>query len=58
MVTPFWILYFGEIAKPAELEVKLKMIPGVVETGFFVGLTDIAYIGTVSAVERIEKIKF
>jgi ribose 5-phosphate isomerase len=34
------------------------MIPGVVETGFFVGLTDIAYIGTVSAVERIEKIKF
>jgi len=50
--------YFGEIAKPAELEVKLKMIPGVVETGFFVGLTDIAYVGTVSAVERIEKIKF
>ena len=50
--------YFGEIAKPAELAVKLKMIPGVVETGFFVGLTDIAYIGTVSAVERIDKIKF
>jgi ribose 5-phosphate isomerase A len=50
--------YFGEITKPAELEVKLKMIPGVVETGFFVGLTDIAYIGTVSAVEKIEKIKF
>jgi len=50
--------YFGEIAKPAELEVKLKMIPGVVETGFFVGLTDIAYVGTVSAVEKIEKIKF
>ena len=49
--------YFGEIAKPAELELKLKMIPGVVETGFFVGLTDIAYIGTFSAVERIEKIK-
>ena len=50
--------YFGEVAKPAELEVKLKMIPGVVETGFFVGLTDIAYFGAVSAVERIEKIKF
>ncbi len=30
--------YFGEIAKPAELEVRVKMIPGVVETGFFVGL--------------------
>ena len=50
--------YFGEVAKPAELEVKLKMIPGVVETGFFVGLTDIAYVGTVSAVEKIEKIRF
>ncbi len=49
--------YFGEVAKPAELEVKLKMTPGIVETGFFVGLTDIAYIGTISAVERIEKIK-
>ena len=50
--------YFGEIANPADLAVKLKMIPGVVETGFFVGLTDIAYVGTVSAVEKIEKIKF
>ena len=37
--------YFGEVANPADLEVKLKMIPGVVETGFFVGLTDIAYVG-------------
>ena len=49
--------YFGEIAKPEELEVKVKMIPGVVETGFFVGLTDIAYVGTVSAVEKIEKLR-
>jgi ribose 5-phosphate isomerase len=31
------------------------MIPGVVETGLFVGLTDIAFIGTVNAVEKIEK---
>ena len=49
--------YFGEITKPAELEVKLKMIPGVVETGFFVGLTDIAYVGTSGAVEKIVKIR-
>ena len=48
--------YFGEIARPDELEVKLKMIPGVVETGFFVGLTDIAYVGMGAAVEKIEKI--
>ena len=47
--------YFGEIAKPAKLEVEVKMIPGVVETGFFVGLTDIAYIGTAGTVEKIER---
>jgi len=50
--------YFGEIKNPAELEIKVKMIPGVVETGFFVGLTDIVYVGTSSgAVEKIEKLK-
>jgi ribose 5-phosphate isomerase A len=49
--------YFGEIAKPAELQVKVKMIPGVVETGFFVGLTDIAYVGTSKVVERIKRLR-
>jgi ribose 5-phosphate isomerase A len=49
--------YFGEVAKPGELEVRLKMIPGVLETGFFVGLTDIAYIGADKAVERINGTK-
>jgi ribose 5-phosphate isomerase len=33
------------------------MIPGVVETGFFVGLTDIVYVGTTGAVERIGKLR-
>jgi ribose 5-phosphate isomerase A len=47
--------YFGEIVNPAELEVKIKMIPGVVETGFFVGLTDVAYLGAPGAVEKIER---
>jgi ribose 5-phosphate isomerase A len=46
---------FGEIKDPADLAVKVKMIPGVVETGFFVGLTDIAYLGTNSGVEIIAK---
>lgn len=49
--------YFGEIKNPAELEIKVKMIPGVVETGFFVGLTDIVYVGTSGAVEKIEKLR-
>ena len=47
--------FFGEVADPAVLAVRLKMVPGVVETGFFVGLTDIAYIGTSGGVERIAK---
>ena len=46
---------FGLIQKPGELEVKLKMIPGVVETGLFVNLTDIAYLATSNAVEKIER---
>ena len=49
--------YFGEIKNPAELSVKVKMIPGVVETGLFVGLTDIVYIGTSSVVEKIQKLR-
>lgn len=30
----------------AELDGSVKMIPGVVETGFFVGMADVAYFGT------------
>jgi ribose 5-phosphate isomerase A len=44
---------FGEIHNPAKLEVKLKMIPGVVETGLFVGLATTAYIGTPTKTEKI-----
>ena len=47
--------FFGEIAYPSELEVKLKMVPGVVETGLFIGLTDIVYLGVDAKVEKIEK---
>lgn len=50
-------VYFGEIVNPAELAVKVKMIPGVVETGFFIGLTDIVYVGTSSTVEKIQKLR-
>jgi ribose 5-phosphate isomerase A len=46
---------FGVISNVAELEKKLKMISGVVETGLFVNLADIAYVGTASAVEKIER---
>ncbi len=48
-------VYFGEIADPAELASKVKMIPGVVESGLFVGLTDLVYIGTADSVEELQK---
>jgi ribose 5-phosphate isomerase A len=46
---------FGAVAKPAELDAKVKLVTGVVETGFFVGLTDIAYVGVGDKVEKIER---
>jgi ribose 5-phosphate isomerase A len=46
---------FGVIGNAAALELKLKMIPGVVETGLFIGLANTAYIGTPSKVEIIER---
>jgi ribose 5-phosphate isomerase len=35
--------------------VKLKGLSGVVESGLFVGMADVAYVGTTSAVERLER---
>jgi ribose 5-phosphate isomerase A len=46
---------FGVINDPAVLEHQLKMIPGVVETGLFIGLTDIVYLGADSAVKMFER---
>jgi len=48
---------FGAITDPSTLERNLKMIPGVVENGLFVGLTDIVYLGSGSAVQKFEKKK-
>ncbi len=45
---------FGEIADAAGLEQRLKMIPGVVETGLFIGLADVVYLGSASGVEKLE----
>jgi ribose 5-phosphate isomerase A len=46
---------FGPIEKPAELAHKLKALSGVVETGLFIGLTNLAYIGTSSGIEKLVK---
>ena len=46
---------FGLVRDAAKLEQKLKMISGVVETGLFINSADIAYVGTRSAVEKLER---
>ena len=46
---------FGIIKKPEELETKLKLIPGVVETGLFLGMADMVFIGKPDAVEIVGK---
>jgi ribose 5-phosphate isomerase A len=46
---------FGPIEDAALLETRLKMVPGVVETGLFIGLADIVYFGSVTAVEKMER---
>jgi len=44
---------FGRIAKPLVLEKKLKMIPGLLETGLFLGMADVAYVGLRSGAVKV-----
>jgi len=45
--------FFGLIHKPAELEQKLKKIPGIVETGLFIGMANTVYLGKSDSVEKL-----
>lgn len=44
---------FGLVHEPAELEHRLKSIPGILETGLFVQMAQIAYVGKQSSVEKL-----
>ena len=46
---------FGPIEDPNALEQALKSIPGVLETGLFLGYADIAYIGAPDGVRKLQK---
>jgi ribose 5-phosphate isomerase A len=46
---------FGPIDDPDGLERKLKSIPGVLETGLFLGYADLAYVGTLDSVRKLRK---
>jgi len=46
---------FGAISNPSVLESRLKAFPGVVETGLFVGMAHLAYVGTEKIVKKIQR---
>jgi ribose 5-phosphate isomerase A len=46
---------FSTIHEPDKLEDRLKKIPGVIETGLFLGYADLAYVGTMRGVRKLEK---
>jgi ribose 5-phosphate isomerase A len=46
---------FGPIESPSKLESALTRLPGIVETGLFLEMADVAYIGTTSGVETIQR---
>lgn len=48
-------VHFGPVEDPSKLAAELKSLPGVVETGLFIRMADLAYIGKSSGVERIKR---
>ncbi len=46
---------FGPIDSPSKLHFQLKSLPGVVETGLFTGMADMAYLGTKNTVQKLKK---
>jgi ribose 5-phosphate isomerase A len=49
-------VWMKKIADLKELDTRLKSISGVVETGLFVGIADLVYVGTRKAVRRLERL--
>lgn len=48
-------VHFGPIKSPKKLDLRLKSIPGLIETGLFVNMADMAYIGSRSGIRRMER---
>ena len=46
---------FGLIKNPRELDFKVKSVPGVVETGLFIDMVDIVYVGRRTTVQKLER---
>jgi len=48
-------VHFGPIHNPRELNTRLKAIPGIVETGLFMDMANVVYVGGRETVRRLEK---
>ena len=46
---------FGPITNAGKLNQRLKLIPGIIETGLFIGMADTVYLGKADGVTRLEK---
>lgn len=47
---------FGPIKNPKELNLQLKSIPGVIETGLFVNMAGVIYVGRQTTIQKLERI--
>jgi len=48
---------FAQIPELKELNTRLKLIPGVIETGLFIEMADVVYLGTPTSVKRLKRKK-
>jgi len=48
---------FGKIMKPMQLEARLKKIPGLLETGLFIGMADTVFLGLKDGSVKVLKAK-
>ena len=46
---------FGPIKDAEELNQRLKLIPGILETGLFIEMADIVYLGKPDGIDKLEK---
>ncbi|UCC33228.1 MAG: ribose 5-phosphate isomerase A [Candidatus Bathyarchaeota archaeon] len=46
---------FGSIGSPEELNQQLKSIPGVIETGLFIDMANVVYVGTPNGVDKLQR---
>ena len=53
-----WIVHLsfaGGIAEPAALDARLRAVPGIIDTGLFLGMADVVYSAGPAGVERLDR---